>query len=158
MQSHGIHEHLKDNLQFETLVLNNEHFFISTTLLFQAGYCFTIELLCTCSTLLFWHAVVLSCCVCKKKPHILSFYSWNLFLFFYFYLLLFPSTARKKCSLFNTKVSNWARGIFRLQTSEFITCLFPYLPWYNASPHIDLWLKPRGRYGSIEMISGQILG
>ena len=27
MQSHGIHEHLKDNLQFETLVLNNEHFF-----------------------------------------------------------------------------------------------------------------------------------
>jgi hypothetical protein len=27
MQSHGIHEHLKDNLQFEILVLNSEHFF-----------------------------------------------------------------------------------------------------------------------------------
>ena len=27
MRSHGIDEHLKDNLQFETLVLNNEHFF-----------------------------------------------------------------------------------------------------------------------------------
>jgi hypothetical protein len=27
MQSHGIHEHLKDNLQFETLVLKYDNFF-----------------------------------------------------------------------------------------------------------------------------------
>jgi hypothetical protein len=51
--------------------------------------------------------VVLSCCACKTKaPHFVIL-QLELVLNLDFYLLLFPSTARKKCSLFNTKVSNW---------------------------------------------------
>ena len=62
---------------------------ISITLLFQAGYCFTIELLCTCSTLLFWHAMILSCCACKA-PHfvILQLGLVLNFIFYCFHLLL----------------------------------------------------------------------
>jgi hypothetical protein len=72
---------------------------------YRSHYCFTIELLCTCSTLLFWHAVILSCCACKA-PHFVIL-QLELVLHFDCYLLLFPSTARNKLSYFNTKVSNW---------------------------------------------------
>ena len=65
---------------------------ISTTLLFQAGYCFTIELLCTCSTRLFWHAVLV-------KPLILSFYSWNLFWIFIFIFCCFHLLLERNCHI-----------------------------------------------------------